>query len=165
MKNLRRYKSAVSAALAALVLMGCSHADWAQGTDSATTAAALGQGFVEGNPVWGNADWPVIAASKIALTQVVKQTPQEVCEPGLMGLTVAGYSGALWNIGVMAGSGVAALPVVVALALWQWEPWKEDAKLACKPEPCRITDEKTMTWWPCPEPPVIEVAVSEWNNR
>lgn len=131
MKNRCRFKSAVLATGAALSLMGCSHADWAQVSDSTMTAIALERGFDEANPVWGNASWSVMAASKIALTQAVKFMPLKVCEPGLMGLTVFGYGGALWNIGVMAGSGVAALPVAVALTVWQWESWRFDALLTC----------------------------------
>lgn len=67
------------------------------------------------------------------VTQAVKQTPTEICEPGLLGLTVSGYSLALWNIGVMAGSGPAAIPVALALALWQWDSWAVDARDTCSP--------------------------------
>ena len=33
---------------------------------------------------------------------------------------------AAWNIGVMAGSGPAAIPVALWLALWQWDSWTVD---------------------------------------
>lgn len=113
------------------LLYGCSHADWAQVSDSATLSIALDRGFQEANPVFSGMSGPMIAASKIALTQAVKFTPLSICEPGLVGLTVAGYGGALWNIGVMAGSGIAALPVVLALTVWQWDTWRHDALYTC----------------------------------
>lgn len=114
-------------------LVGCAHADYAQLADSATTAVGLSQGYVEGNPVLSGLDWPYIAVIKLSVTQAVKLTPPVVCEPGLLGLTVGGYSLALWNIGVMAGSGPAAIPVALGLALWQWDSWAVDARDTCSP--------------------------------
>lgn len=117
----------------AIILGGCAHADYAQVSDSATTAVALSNGFSEANPIFGGASWPVIAAVKLGATQAVKQAPPDICRPGLLGLTVGGYSAALWNIGVMAGSGPAAVPVALALALWQWDSWAVDARDTCSP--------------------------------
>jgi hypothetical protein len=87
---------------------------------------------VEGNPVWGGASWPVIAAVKIGVTQVVKQTPKEFCEPGLFWITAGGYGAALWNIGVIAGSGPASLPLIAGLWWWQWENWNQAAIDDCQ---------------------------------
>lgn len=115
----------------AILLGGCAHADYAQIADSSTTAVALSSGFSEANPVFAGASWPVIAAVKLGATQVVKQTPPDICRPGLLGLTVGGYSLALWNIGVIAGSGPAAVPVALGLALWQWDNWTADAQNQC----------------------------------
>ena len=115
------------------LLLGCAHADRAQIADGATTWVALSNGFVEANPLLSGLSGPAILAVKIGATQAVKQTPNEVCEPGLLGLTVAGYGAAVWNIGVMAGSGPAAIPVALGLALWQWDDWAMDARDTCSP--------------------------------
>ena len=130
----------VRAALAIILLTGCAHADYAQLADSATTAVALTQeGFSEGNPLLSHLGWPGIAATKLAVTQVVKLTPAVVCEPGLMGLTVVGYNAAIWNIAVIAGSGPAALPFMVLLTGWGWDRWLEDSKVTClKPSNLRL---------------------------
>lgn len=126
-----------------ILLLGCAHADRAQIADGATTWVALSNGFAEANPLLSGLSGPAILAVKIGVTQAVKQTPTEICEPGLMGLTVSGYSLALWNIGVMSGSGPAAIPVALGLALWQWDSWVVDAKDTCSPGMAgsRIADE------------------------
>lgn len=113
-------------------LGGCAHADWAQLSDSATTAVALSHGFVEANPLFGSASWPVIAGVKIGVTQVVKLTPESICTPGLIGLTISGYGAALWNVGVMAGCGIAALPIAVVVGFLFWDQWVEDAIKTCQ---------------------------------
>ncbi len=118
--------------LSALLLSGCATADYAQMADVGTTAIALNSGFVEGNPVWGGAGWPVIAAVKMGATQAIKLAPSEVCEPGLFGLTVAGFGAALWNIGVIAGCGPAAIPFIIGLTWWQWDTWQASAIEDCK---------------------------------
>lgn len=115
----------------AILLGGCAHADYAQIADSSTTAIALSSGFAEANPIFGGASWPVITVVKLGATQVVKQMPPDICRPGLMGLTVGGYSAALWNIGVLAGSGLAAVPVALGLAIWQWDNWVANAQSQC----------------------------------
>ena len=116
-------------------LSGCaylSQADYAQSADIATTAIALSQDDLnEVNPIWGDMNWPVMAVAKLGLVQIVKQTPEPYCTPGLMGLTVAGYGAALWNLGVMAGSGPAAIPVAVALLGWQWEYLVQESSMTC----------------------------------
>lgn len=119
--------------LSALLLSGCATADYAQLADIGTTAMGIEGGFaVEGNPVWGGASWPVIAAVKIGVTQAVKLTPKEVCESGLFGLTVIGSGAALWNIGVIAGSGPAAIPFAIGLWIWRWDDWQADAIVDCQ---------------------------------
>ena len=120
--------------LSCLLLTGCATADYAQMADVTTTAVFMETGLgVEGNPVWGGASWPVIAVVKIGVTQAVKLTPKEFCEPGLLSLTLAGSGAALWNIGVIAGSGPAALPVVAGLWWWQWDNWDKAAVRDCQP--------------------------------
>ncbi len=113
-------------------LAGCAHADYGQLADSATTAVALSRaGFAEGNPLLSGLDWPEIAAAKLVITQAVKLTPEPICEPGLMGLTVFGYNAAVWNVAVLAGSGPAALPFMLLLTGWGWEWWRADAQRTC----------------------------------
>jgi hypothetical protein len=119
--------------LSALLLSGCATADYAQIADVGTTIVGIESGLgVEGNPVWGGASWPVIAAVKIGVTQAIKLTPKEVCEPGLFGLTIMGSGAALWNIGVIAGCGPAAIPVIIGLWWWQWDNWQTEAINDCK---------------------------------
>ena len=114
------------------VLAGCAHADIGQLADSTTTAVALSrEGFAEGNPLLSGMSWPWIAATKIVITQAVKLTPPVVCEPGLTGLALGGFAAALWNIGVMAGSGPAALPLIVVGGGLFWESFVADAKATC----------------------------------
>lgn len=118
-------------ALSAL-LGGCALADYGQLSDSATTAVALSrEGFAEGNPLLSGMSWPWIAATKIAVTQAVKLTPPEICEPGLTGLTLGGFGAALWNIGVMAGSGPAAIPIILVGGWFLFDPAVDDAKKTC----------------------------------
>lgn len=113
------------------LIMGCAHADRAQLADGVTTWVALSNGFAEANPLLSGLSGPAILAVKVGVTQAVKQTPNEVCEPGLLGLTVAGYGAALWNIGVMAGSGPAALPLIVVGGGFFWDAFVADAKATC----------------------------------
>lgn len=118
-------------ALVAL-LAGCATADYGQLADSATTAVALSrEGFAEGNPLLSGMSWPWIAATKMAITQAVKLTPPAICEPGLVGLSLGGFGAALWNIAVMAGSGPAALPLIVVGGGLLWESSVADAKATC----------------------------------
>lgn len=118
-------------ALVAL-LAGCATADYGQLADSATTAVALSrEGFAEGNPLLSGMSWPWIAATKIAITQAFKLTPPVVCEPGLLGLSLGGFGAALWNIAVLAGSGPAALPLIVVGGGLLWESSVADAKATC----------------------------------
>lgn len=114
-----------------LSLSGCATADYAQVADSWTTAVALEAGFSEGDPLFGGAGWPVIAAAKLGVTQVVKLTPDPVCSAGLFGLTVTGVGAAAWNIGVMLGSGLAALPFAGAIIWHNWGVWQEHAVRDC----------------------------------
>lgn len=123
--------SAVLVAVLVLWMTGCAHVDRAQGLDGLTTAIAIENGFSEANPLFDGMNGPAIFAVKLAVTQVVKLTPEPVCQPGLMGLTVVGYGSALWNIGVMAGSGPAAIPLILGLTLWQWDNWEKDAVKTC----------------------------------
>jgi len=123
--------SAVLVAVLVLWMTGCAHVDRAQGLDGVTTIIALENGFSEANPLFGSMNGPAIFAVKIAVTQVVKLTPEPICQPGLLGLTVTGYGAALWNIGVMAGSGPAAIPLILGLTLWQWDNWEKSAVQTC----------------------------------
>lgn len=114
------------------ILTGCATADYGQLADSATTAVALSQeGFAEGNPLLGGMSWPWIAATKIAVTQVVKLTPPAICEPGLTGLALTGFGAAIWNIGVMAGSGPAAIPIIIIGGGLLFDTAVDDAKRTC----------------------------------
>lgn len=124
--------SRAPALLLAGFLSGCATADYGQLADSATTAVALSrEGFAEGNPLLSGMSWPWIAATKIAVTQAVKLAPPVVCEPGLVGLSLGGFGAAVWNIAVMAGSGPAALPLIVVGGGLLWEPFAADAKATC----------------------------------
>lgn len=114
-----------------IALSGC--ATYAQIADVATTAIAIESGLaIEGNPVWGGAEWPIMFVVKLGAVQVLKETPKEICEPGLMGFTLVGSGAALWNIGIMAGAGPAALPFVAALWVWQWDNWTQDSINDCQ---------------------------------
>lgn len=120
------------ALLLALLLSGCAAADRAQLADGVTTIIGLNAGFSEANPVWGHASGPVIAATKIGVTQVVKLTPPAVCEPGLLGLTVAGYGAAGLNLStLLAGTFWYGVPLVLALSVWRWDAWIADAVQTC----------------------------------
>ena len=123
--------SAVLLVILVLWMTGCASADRGQAADGLTTIIALEQGFSEANPVFDGMNGPTIFAVKLAVTQVVKVTPTPICQPGLLGLTAAGYGAALWNIGIMAGSGPAAIPLMIGLTLWQWEHWEKDAVKTC----------------------------------
>lgn len=115
-------------------ISGCTHisqADYAQSADVVTTAVGLSNGLSEANFIWGDANWPVLAVVKLGVTQAVKLAPEPYCSSGLMGLTLAGYGAALWNIGVMLGSGPAAIPVAVGIFSWQWENLMTDAVFTC----------------------------------
>lgn len=122
---------AVALSVLLLWMTGCAHVDRAQSADGLTTIVALEQGFSEANPVFDGMNGPTIFAVKLAVTQVVKVTPTPICQPGLLGLTAAGYGAAMWNIGVMAGSGPAAIPLMIGLTVWQWENWEKDAVKTC----------------------------------
>ena len=70
-------------------------------------------------------------AAKLGLTQAVKFLPEPYCTEGLFALTGFGYSAAIWNVGVILGSGPAALPVVLGLWIWQWDDWKDSSFRTC----------------------------------
>jgi len=70
------------------LILGCAHADRAQLADGAMTWVGLSSGFVEANPLLSGLSGPAILAVKVGVTQVVKQTPNEVCEPGLLGRAI-----------------------------------------------------------------------------
>jgi hypothetical protein len=115
-----------------LLLAGCATADRAQFADGATTWYGLSQGYAEANPLLSGLSGPEILAVKLAATQAAKLTPTEYCEPLLYWLTAQGFGLALWNLGVFAGSGPAALPVIAGVWAWQHEHWKDDAVKTCK---------------------------------
>jgi hypothetical protein len=70
-------------------------------------------------------------AVKLGITQGLKFTPFEVCFPGLYALTITGYGAGLWNLGVILGSGVAAVPVIIGVIWWQWDDWNESTVRTC----------------------------------
>lgn len=113
------------------LLFGCATADFAQTADSATTAIALQSGFSEGNPIFNGAAWPVIAGVKFGVTQVAKTLPDPYCEAALFGLTIGGFGAAIWNIGVLAGSCVVAIPIIAVSTLVLWDTWSKHAKRDC----------------------------------
>lgn len=100
--------------------------------DIGTTAIGFERGFVEANPLLSNLNLPQIAAIKIGATQIVKFTPDPFCREGLWVLTAGGYSAALWNLGVIAGSGLAAVPFIAALIVWQNDEWYVSSIETCK---------------------------------
>jgi len=116
-----------------LLLAGCATADRAQFADGATTWVALSKGYTEANPVLSGLSGPEIVAVKLVATQAAKLTPEPWCSALLYHLTWQGFGLALWNPGVMLGSGPAALPVIAALWVWRHEAWKEDALKTCSP--------------------------------
>lgn len=120
-----------AAAFSILLLSGCATADYAQLADSWTTAIALESGFSERNPVFHGAGWPVIAGAKLGITQLVKLTPEPFCSAGLLSLTVAGIGAAAWNVGVMLGCGLAALPFAGAIIVNEWKSWQNDSVTDC----------------------------------
>ncbi len=110
-----------------------AEADWAQIADGATTIRALEQpDLIEANGVFrGLTGWQILAI-KVTLTQAVKFSPKEFCQPGLIGLTVFGYTAAAWNIAVISGgAGWYGLPVAVAVVVWRWHAWVDDAISTC----------------------------------
>lgn len=125
-------RSKIAAVVLCAFLGGCATADRGQTADIITTSMAFDRGFVEGNPLLDNLSIGQIAAIKLGLTQAVKFAPEPVCTPGLFGLTAVGYGAALWNIGVMAGSGPAAIPVIIGLTWWQWDDWIQSSYRTCK---------------------------------
>ena len=122
-----------AAALCIAISGGCATADYAQMADVTTTAVFMETGLgVEGNPVWGGANWPVMIVVKLGVNEAIKHTPTETCEPLLMFSTMLGSGAALWNIGVIAGCGPAAIPVIIGLTWWQWDAWQASAIADCK---------------------------------
>lgn len=115
-----------------ILLSGCATADRWQTADSITTAIAINMdGISEGNPLFGGANAGEIFVVKLAVTNLIKLTPIEMCRPGLFTATLSGSFGALWNIGVICGSGPAAIPVILALWIWQWNSWWDAAYVDC----------------------------------
>jgi hypothetical protein len=98
------------AILLPLLLAGCATADRAQLADGATTWVALSKSYTEANPVLAGLSGPEIIAVKLAVTQAAKLTPEPWCSALLYHLTWQGYGAALWNAGVMLGSGPAVRP-------------------------------------------------------
>ncbi len=114
------------------LLFGCATADRAQIADVATTAFAMHDGFIEGNPLMSGLSIGEMAAVKIGLTQAVKFLPVPHCTAALWGLTASGYGAAIWNVGVMLGSGPAALPVALLLIWTQKLNWLKSSADTCR---------------------------------
>lgn len=128
----KRCRLIASALLAVTILAGCAAADRGQSADVLSTYAAFQQGFSEGNPVMAHLTIPEMFAVKLGLTQAVKFLPDPYCTGGLWALAGVGYSAALWNVGVILGSGPAAIPVVVGLWWWQWDDWRDSSYRTCQ---------------------------------
>lgn len=111
-----------------------SEADFAQLFDAGTTLVGIEfMGKAEGNALLGWANGWQILGIKVAVTQGFKLAPEEFCQPGLIGLTSAGYAAGLWNLAVLTGSsGWFVPPLFVMLVVWRWDHWVEDAKTTCK---------------------------------
>jgi len=125
-------KGFVAALLASTITLGCATADRGQGADVLSTYAAFQQGFSEGNPFMSHLSIPQMAAVKLGLTQAVKFLPDPYCTSGLWALTGVGYSAAIWNVGVIAGSGPAAIPLVIGMWWWQWDDWRDSSYRTCQ---------------------------------
>jgi hypothetical protein len=115
-----------------LLLVGCASVDRAQIADGGTTWVALSKGYVEGNPVLSGLSGPEILAVKLIATQAAKMTPMAFCWPFTFGATATGFGLALWNAGVMLGSGPAALPLVAGLWWWRWDAWRAETTEVCE---------------------------------
>lgn len=112
-------------------VLGCASADRGQAADGLTTWYALQHGFSESNPVLKGLEGPEIFAVKMVVTQGVKFLPMEYCHPGLVVLTASGFGLALWNIATMVGNGLVGIPFAVALLIWRWDDWNQDAVATC----------------------------------
>lgn len=112
-----------------------SSADIAQIADGATTIYGMVRyGLVESNDFAfdGLNGWEILAV-KLTVTQVAKLTPEWFCRPELMSLTVLGYGASAWNLAViLIGTGWYGLPVAIALIVWKWNEWQEDARATCE---------------------------------
>ena len=131
MSHRMKNKKWLSILCLSLFLLSCTIADRGQLADGLTTTYALEHGFVESNPLLSGLSGPEILAVKLALVQGIKLTPKPICEPGLVAASTVGYGLALWNIGVMLGSGPASLPLTGALIYFSWSDWKLDAIATC----------------------------------
>lgn len=126
-----KMKNIIPVLLSAAILSGCATADRGQSADVLSTYVAFQQGFSEGNPIMAHLTIPQMAAVKLGLTQAVKFLPEPYCTNGLWGLTAAGYGAAIWNTGVMLGSGPAAIPFIIGLVWWQWDDWAFSSNRTC----------------------------------
>jgi hypothetical protein len=88
--------------------------------------------YAESNPFLANLDGWQILGIKVVITQLVLETPKPFCESFTFWLGAQGYGAAMWNIGVIAGSGPAALPFVAALWIWKWNQWWNESALVCE---------------------------------
>ena len=122
---------AVALVLAAGLLTGCATADMAQLADGATTWYGLNAGYAEANPLLDGLSGPQVIAVKLAAVQAAKLTPKEFCEPALYWFSAQGFSLALWNLGVFAGSGPAAIPIIAGAWYLLHDAWRENAEQTC----------------------------------
>ena len=110
-----------------------AEADWAQIADGATTIVGLEQPNIsEANGVFCFLiGWEILGV-KLVVTQAVKFTPKEFCQPGLVALTVTGYAAGFWNIAIISGgAGWYGLPVAIGITVWRWRAWVDDAVSTC----------------------------------
>ena len=108
-----------------------------QGADSASTAAALSRGFVEGNPLLAPLGAGGIVALKMGLTIGMQQFASTgACVDYSTAAGPIGAGAAAWNIGVMAGAGpVAIIPGLAATVLAS--RYAEPAVWRCLPNDLR----------------------------
>lgn len=115
---------------------GCaSYPTWAdlgQMTDCGTTYYALENGYREGNPIFSDMSPGLICATKLAASQASKYTPEPMCKGAQVGLALAGFSAAAWNIGVIAGSGLYAIPVIIGVFYFGFDPFVKEAENTCR---------------------------------
>lgn len=120
-------------AMALCLASGCATVDKAQYADDFTTVAGIEVwGLQEGNPIFGDLSWPGIIAVKFAVTQGMKFTPPEVCQPGLLGLTAVGFGAFFLNAAtIITGAPWAGIPFILLMGIKDWEDWQADAIATC----------------------------------
>jgi hypothetical protein len=108
-----------------------------QAADIGSTALALSQGFVEGNPVVAGAlstpaGTAAIIALKLAGPSLANNLSLDNCTAVRAGLAAAGWSAAVWNIAAVAGAGMGVGAVLAMVTAWfTGQAAISDAPLRC----------------------------------